>query len=748
MNKSIYTLIFIGALLVSAIGCRKQAWDEKYNRPAGLENPIYQVLDARGNFKNLLALITKGGYKETLTGAGYWTMFAPNDAAFTEYFKDKGIAGVESIDSTMARAMVQYWLIYNAYQKDRMDDYQATANNAGWTPATAFRRRTAYYTGFYKDTGYNNKEIVAIANNRNSPVSSLTGNYVTTDYNNKYITYFTDDYFKANNLSATDYKYFYPNSEYTGFNVLEARIVNKDIITENGVVHEVDKVITPLLSIEEYIKTRPEYSSFRSILNRLYTNNMVRFIYNQEASHRYQILTGKSDSVFVKVYSGLLAFAPNNENFLKAEENDGQKDNWTLFIPNNAAVDKYVKDVLLENYPSFDQMPSSIIADFLNAHMFPTAVWPTKFSVTRNTFTEPARFNANVDVFDRKILSNGFVYGTTKVQEPDVFRTVYSKAYLHPKYSMMTRLFNLSPLKPFIASSSVPVNICLIPDAVFAAEGFTYNATNNTYAYKGSSNGAVDRIMRIASTCMFFDPYKPMIENLSGNGIVKSGVAGTEGDYIKFSNNTIITAGLMDAGKVAKVDSVKTAVNGKVYYLDQLPLYSEKPIGTHIASLGAASTSDFNLFYQYLLNSPFVYNPTTTDIIGVTGFSTILIPDNVAMRKAVNDGLLPGTGTAPNKTPTFNPTNDKDRDLVRKFIQYHIISAHTVVPDGTTSGFFETYSKDAEGNAIRVKINSTPGIMNIVDNNNRTANVILSKSNNLSNRSVIHLIDNYLNYLQ
>ncbi|HEY1202920.1 MAG TPA: fasciclin domain-containing protein, partial [Niastella sp.] len=565
-----------------------------------------------------------------VAGGGYWTMFAPNDEAFDKYFKDKGIADVNAIDSVTARAMVQYFLVYNSFEKDRLDDYQATANNQGWTPSVAFRRTTAYYTGFYKDTGLNNKPITAIAANRNNITGSLTGNYITGDDNNKYITYFTDDYFQSAGLTASDYNYFYPSSTYTGFNVAEAKVVTKDIPAENGVIHEIDRVINPLQSIDEYIRTKPEYSSFRALLNRMYVNNTVQFIYNSDASHRYQVLTGKNDSVFVKAYSPLLSFSPNNENFLKAEDNDGQKDCWTMFIPNNTAVDNYVKNVLCEYYPSLDQMPMDIIADFLNAHMFATAVWPSKFAVTRNKFAEPARFNPNTDVFDRKILSNGIVYGTTKVEEADVFSTVYSKAYLNPGYSMMTRLLNLSGLKLLIANSNVPVNIFLIPDKAFAAAGYSYNVSKDQYEYtpaggSASTNGVKDKLTRIANTCVFFEPYKSDVQDLSGADIVKSGASGTEGDFIKFNNNTILTGGLLDAGKTAVVDSVKTASNGKVYFINDLLTYSEKPVGTHVKNLGAAITSEFNYFWQYLSNSVAMYNAVTTDINGLTGFNTVFV---------------------------------------------------------------------------------------------------------------------------
>jgi hypothetical protein len=400
-------------------------------------------------------------------------------------------------------------------------------------------------------------------------------------------------------------------------------------------------------------------------------------------------------------------------------------------------------------------MPIEIITDFLNSHLFPTAVWPTKFAVTRNKLNEPAKFDPVADIFDRKILSNGFVYGTNKVQEAEVFSTVYSKAYLNPNFTMMTRLLNMSGLGLLISKANISVNVFMIPDQVFKNAGYSYNVSKNQFEFQAANststttNGVMDKLIRITNACVFFIPYKNKLEDLSGSDIVKSGDQGLEGDFIKYNNYKIITAGLEDLGQTATVDSVKTATNGKVYFLSQIPYYTEKPVGTHIRNLGLATTSRFNYFWQYLSNSVATYNAATTDIIGLNSFSTIFIPTNEAMLQAVQDGLLPGTGTAPNKTPLFAPTTETDKDLVRKFLQYHILSGRTIVPDGLASGTVTSFLKNTVGNAIPLTVNNSVGAMTVKDNStsdSRTANVIISQSNNLSNRSVIHLIDNYLKY--
>ncbi len=132
-------------LLLLLAGCRKKAFDEYYGRPDSLEPPIYQQLEAR--ILNTCSPPSIGqDYKNTLAAAGYWTFFAPHDSAFRVYFAANGINGMDQLDSDACRQIVTYCLVYNAYKKERIGDYQS---NTGWVAANAFRRRTADRTGAY-----------------------------------------------------------------------------------------------------------------------------------------------------------------------------------------------------------------------------------------------------------------------------------------------------------------------------------------------------------------------------------------------------------------------------------------------------------------------------------------------------------------------------------------------------------------------------------------------------------------------
>ena len=741
MYKKLKQVFFFLVTMALLFACQKK-FDKFYERPDTLDQPIYQQLQAKGKFGQFLKLIDKAGYKQTLSTAGYWTLFAPHDSAVNVYLTQNSIASVDAIDSASARKIVTYCLVYNAFKQERISDFQS---NLGWVENAAFKRRTANYTGVYDAVNLTGQNIKAIASNRNNTGTFF---YVDADNNNKHIPIFETGFMTGKTLTATDYNYFYPTSTYTGFNVAEAKVVEKDIAAENGIIHVVDRVITSLPSIDQYIGSNPKYSEFKKLMDRF----LVAYVLNQTVTQNYKNIYGTSTDIYTKVFVPNIAFSPNNENFLKLQDNDAQSDTYTMFVPENAALLNYINTVLLEHYPTVESLPVNIIYDFMNAHMWRTAVWPSKFASTFNSVGEEARFNSQTDITDKKVLSNGIFYGTNKVQDANVFSSVYGKAYLNPAYSMMTGLLNLD-LKFQISNINQKYTLFLVSNAALNAAGYKADATvsnnvNEQWRYT-PPGGAADivglsalvRLQRILN--MHVIPGRD-ITTVTQDGVAQS----YSGEFIKFGSNQVAGAGNSDAGIKANVIDKKTAKNGTVYYLDRILEFSEKTIGKHIEALGTPVSSPYNSFWQYLRNSS-IYTASSGDILQVASgsFYTFFIPDNAAILAAVNAGYLPGTGTAPNKVPLFNPTLAADKEKVSNFIYYHILNKKNIATDGEESGTFETIFKFSNGDPSSIFVNnSTPNSIILNDMMSRSANVILTSSNQLSNRCTIHLINNYLRY--
>lgn len=744
MKKIIRYYLLFSPLIFFLANCSKKEVDEYYARPDDLEPPIYQQLEAAGNFQNLIKLIEVAGYKDILGKAGYWTMMAPNDAAFENYFQEQGIADVSGIDSLTASKIVKYALIYNAFRTERLSDYQS---NIGWEEDMAFRRRTAYYDGFQNKV-VDGTPMVVVGSNRNNVEGGDP--YISGDNNNKYITYFAEEYMNAATLGSYDYNFFFPNSTYTGFNVLSSEVVQADIVAENGIIHEVNKVSLPPLNLDQKLEESPNYSLFYQLLE----DNLVNYVFDQEATTTYQNYTRKSDEVYVKVYDPALSFSPNNENFLKATDNDGQSDAYTLIVPENATLQVFVDEVLLKNYSALDKLPKYVFEDFFNAHMVQAAVWPSKVAGYSNALDEDIRIDMDTDVIEAELLSNGFFYGTNKIQESNLFYSVYTSAYLDPAFTLATRLFNDGSGYREIASNIYSNYTLFLPsDEILMNLGFDYDINRSEWVYVSpeTSNEVRGSLARARIARVLYNGIVPTpnmeLNDLSGSGIIRSGDFDLPGEYIKWDNNQVFAAGNEVLDNRVNILGYEDQRNGRTYYVDNILEFSEEFQGVDLAALAAETGSQYAYFYEFLKSSG-LYDEASGAIDGIelgTPY-TFVIPSNDAIRQAVMDGVLPGDAVT--GEPNFVPANDIVREGISNFVKYHFIATRTASDDGLINGLTETLLKTEFGEKTYVNIVSGPGDLNFVDAGNRIANYIPLESNHLADRTLIHLVDNYLLYTE
>src|SRR5690606_37420671 len=135
------------------------------------------------------------------------------------------ISGIEEMSDSSAVSIVKYLLVFNSYREDQLSTFQSGADNSTGA-GMAFKRKTAYYD--WVDQNGDDVKSKIIATNRNLTATRSGSvylnvlNYVNGDNNNKYIPYFTRSFFETNNLTEADYKTFFPNSNYAGFNVVDA----------------------------------------------------------------------------------------------------------------------------------------------------------------------------------------------------------------------------------------------------------------------------------------------------------------------------------------------------------------------------------------------------------------------------------------------------------------------------------------------------------------------------------------------
>ncbi|HKJ43743.1 MAG TPA: fasciclin domain-containing protein [Sunxiuqinia sp.] len=733
-RKIIFPVIsFIGVLLLFS-ACNK-AKEDYYKRPTWLEPPIYQQLQDKGNFTDYLALVDEAGFKETLSKAGYYTVFAPNDDAFSRYFQKEGISSVDQIDSLTAQGIVRYSIVYNAFFKDALDDYQNSSLDTTQTYDVAFKRRTMYYKWVYNEN-VDGTQTKVIDQNGVPELPDQGIPFSSDDNNNKHIPYFTDNFFATKGLSSYDYNYFFPDKEFTGFNVYDAKVVAPDLRAENGVIQVVDEVIPPLPSLEDYITKNPDYSAFYDLIKQY----MLRYtLAPQSFLDRYAQYNGSSANVYIKMYPNL-NFGLNCENFMKYASSgstyDAQKDGWTIFAPNNAATNDFIQNKLLQHYPSIDVLPTELIAEFINAHLFRTTVWPSHFQTTTNYYGEPARFDPESNIIEKEIGSNGMFYGTNIVQKTDAFYTVLGQVILDPQYSLMTQALKSSNIYDILKNPKLKMTIFLLKNSDFENLGLNYDGSTNSWELTNPDLGtnATLALNRIVKMNMFLgDEYT----DFKGNGLLKT----YSGEYVRYQNGVMYGAGNYQKGQIVFPFNQNTdATNGITYSINKPLYYSTKEIGYDIE----LNQNSFSEYYKYLKKAAqslpgFIYDLDTKIITSIKSgeMNTLLIPCDTAIEGAVRDGYLPPI-TAQNFT-------QDQLQQVSDFINYHCINGQIIVPGSGFDGTARTLYQTSDG-ATFLHVTSSENDLTIIDDYNRDVHLIYNKSDILSNNAIIHVTDNYLKY--
>jgi uncharacterized surface protein with fasciclin (FAS1) repeats len=760
---ALYHLMVVLLLGGLASSCQD---DSYYDRPASLEPPIYEQLKAKGYFTNYLACVDKAGYKQNLSTAGYYTVFAPTDEAFEAYLLNKGLSSVADLDTVAAKAIVAYSLAPSSSNKSQIDDWQTNATSTTANTVyqnVAFKRESFAYKWVYPytDIDGNTKDVV----DANASEGAYTHGFRTDNFNKKNIPYFTTGFLTTKKLTAYDYNYFYPDKVLSDFNVADATVTEWDIYAENGVVHVVDKLIEPLKNLEELLASSAECSDFRDVLERYFVKTNVKA--PEEFQRKYEQARGERKDIFIKWYPELV-FSPNCEAHIGSNTNK-QIDGWTLFAPTNAALQTfYTERFFSEGYKSLDEMPSFVIAEMVNAHMFPTTVWPSKFAGTQNEFGEPARFNPESDVEGRHIGSNGLFYVVNKVQATNAFSTVLGDILLNPNYTLMYQALVSTQNQFILKNPDANVTIFLITNEQFAKLGLSYNYGTNAWevnnpAWPGvSAANALDRLMNIHIL------LESDLKFVAGNwGLAKT----YGGEYIRY-NITGLSAQVWSSGNPYVLTSLPRIYEKNPETTNGYSIVTERASTAAIENTLSFSTENigtilstnttYRAFYNYLEKSAnskveggegelsrLVYNPDTKAITGVlnTDEQTFLIPNATAIAKAVTEGYLPAI--------TVNDFTQAEQEKLLKFVQYHILKKAIIfpngkMPNGLNVGPAITHYKTPDGDTyVNIDLRTANTLIAtdalgmeakaVATNNSASVNV-------LANRAVVHLIDNFLRY--
>lgn len=203
--------------------------------------------------------------------SGSWSVFAPTDEAMKLYLSENSYASISDIPLDELKKITKFHIIQNPWSLEQLKSLGVNGwkapDDANSNPY-AYKRETILKNS---DEKYwikraNKKEVIVVD-------STISGNYkMVFVQSRKYVPIFYDAYLTKNGITSEDYK-FYFDRVYEPGNVFYAgaKILKADIFAENGFVHVIDRVVTPMLNAKEILdKKEMVGESYKLFLEMVY----------------------------------------------------------------------------------------------------------------------------------------------------------------------------------------------------------------------------------------------------------------------------------------------------------------------------------------------------------------------------------------------------------------------------------------------------------------------------------------------
>lgn len=441
---------FVISLSVFVLYSCETALDKYYKLPDWLKGNAWEVLEDRGNFGLFLAAVERSSYRELVQGKGLITVMAPTDEAFQQYLSQKGYNSIADIPAEQLDKLVAYHLVYYSFPKSSFEDYKPDGIDS------ENQLKGIYYK-------FRTKSRDAI-----STWADVTNNDINRKvmHKERFLPVFSFNLFNSLAIDAkANYEYFYPQSVWTGaegFNVSNASVVDYAIVTDNGYVYTINKVLEPLETVYNELVKSNNFSAFRSAYDRF-----VSYDYDANASRDY----GKGDSLYIRSHGiDLPAIASEWTNLMTGTDYTQlsilSRRAYNVFAPDNASMQQFFNTYWSAYYPSIDDVNFVPMLTLLSNHvasgdvLFPETIEKGQI---KSVYGTPVTFNRN-DASIRRMCVNGTLYGLNKVLVPPMFQKVTTPMFADPKYNIMLDMMIASEFIPSLISDAVQFSVFYAPD--------------------------------------------------------------------------------------------------------------------------------------------------------------------------------------------------------------------------------------------------------------------------------------------
>jgi len=653
-----------------------------YATPDWLKGNSWEVLEKKGNFKLFLSAVEKSSYKDLVQGKGLVTVMAPTDSAFQVYLTKHNYPVIDSLTKNTSELdkLIGFHLLFYSFNKETFEDYRPNgieSQNAGKGIYYKFRTKSRDNISVEKDP-YANKTYKVMHFDRFLPV-------------------FSNNFFTSYNIDAkSNYEFFYPNSTWTGtngFNVSEASVKDYAIVSDNGYVYTINKVLDPLETVYTNLKTDANYSDFSNAYERF-----SAYQYDATATTDY----GKGDSLFMKYYSGGLPAISSEwpvSSYLSLATLSFGAHN--VFAPDNNAMqafyDKYWRPCYKDK--GLSGVYFEPLLALLDNHVYSsTILFPGEIEsgIIKSTYGNPIQFDRS-SVQKKSICANGSIYGLNQVIVPPMFEKVTAPMYCDSNYNLILDMMKNGSYIPTLISDATKFSV------FYPSNNMIKNYTNldsKLISYDYGSKKYGTQILMIdgdaGPTAMSVSQKKTFAGSQIATELISSRNNGDEAvyrtlisyNYIYTKGNKAYSSYLYNLGVDAKVPTfslINSYSNGDAYSLDGATASALVPESNQFKNLSTTTApTDLKTFIAYAGRAAFTTSTPPYSFLQGDKF-ILLIPPAAS--------LLAGYTALPSKTA----------ESIAAFLKPYFINVSSSnlldypFPGANVQGQLVTFGKKSDG---------------------------------------------------
>ncbi len=466
-------LLLLVILFSLFVGCEELPEREKFQRPDWLPGKLFTTVSVQENLTMFTECLRLTGLDTIIDVSGSWSVFAPTDEAMKMYLSENSYASISDIPLEELIKITKFHIIQFPWSLEQLkslgvDGWKAVDD--GNSNPYAYKRETILKNSpdkYWIKSG-NKKEMIVID-------SIISGKYKRVFVQSrKYVPIFYDVYLAKNVITSQDYKFYFDRAYESG-NVYYAgaKILKSDILSENGIIHTIDRVVSPMLNAKELLEKEvgsETYKLFLELVYWYYPNFEPNLIatFNQPASRFGAI----ADTLWDLNYAAL-AFNLHKERFDIISQTLIRHNG--LIAPTDETFRKFIDGTLtiksgFPHWPDYKSLPNDVVNLIVAQNFMSSPLYPSK-SQYQKIFKGANRFHQNEENIIRKDFGSNCTFIGIDSYNPDrVFTSVTGPVFCRPGFSIFRRAMAYSGVLDAIANHKGKLYFFPIPDNALMAD--------------------------------------------------------------------------------------------------------------------------------------------------------------------------------------------------------------------------------------------------------------------------------------